>query len=138
MVDASVPTFYWLCAEGPVSILSICIPMIFFLGRRLIRDGPSALFSSSTGTSQMKIKSGGTPAEHGGNAINHTLPSQNSQGVEMGKLSFDSTQGIFTGPGQSYDVSATRTSPNGSLVSRPLPEIPSIYVRNEVSVNSQP
>ncbi|TEY78488.1 hypothetical protein BOTCAL_0048g00140 [Botryotinia calthae] len=43
-----VTPVYWLGAEGPVSLVSICLPSIFFFARRAMREGPSSLFNTHT------------------------------------------------------------------------------------------
>ena len=37
---------FWVAAEPPVSILGCCLPIIFYLVQRGIRDGPLSLFST--------------------------------------------------------------------------------------------
>ena len=44
--DNVIPIIYWLSVEAPISILSICLPSIFFLVKRGIQGGPYALLSS--------------------------------------------------------------------------------------------
>jgi hypothetical protein len=60
-----IGALFWLTAETPISILSICLPSIFFLCRRLVRDGPYSLFSvryGSTVHAKSTAKSSGPPS----------------------------------------------------------------------------
>ena len=45
-VDEIVPNLYWLTVEGPISIVSVCLPSIFSLIKRGVHYGPYSLLTS--------------------------------------------------------------------------------------------
>ena len=53
--DASVPALYWLVSEGPISLVSICLPNMSVLFRRLINDGPKSIFSLAPPSSKFRL-----------------------------------------------------------------------------------
>ncbi|CAL8578613.1 hypothetical protein XPA_004382 [Xanthoria parietina] len=123
---ASVPTFYWLCAEAPVSTLSICLPSMFSLFQRLSRSGPSALFTASPETSGRKVLPSGRKKELG--------PTHPSSDTELGQRSFESSRHICLGAMQATNCSNAETVSCASL-GDPVPA-QAIHVRREVQVKT--
>lgn len=126
ILDASVATFYWLCAEAPVSTLSICLPSMFSLFQRLSRSGPSALFTASPETSGRKVLPSGRKKELG--------PTHPSSDTELGQPSFESSRHICLGAMQATKYSNAETVSCASL-GDPVPA-QAIHVRREVQVKT--
>ena len=132
LADASVKTLYWLSAEGPVSLLSISLPSIFSLGKRLHRDGISALFSFSKVDSRTETKAAGSESSFGDN--DDRQRSKSSQDPEIGEDSCDKTLGIGDGGNRTYTVAVAPTEGDERL--REPPAIAAILVRNDFSVHT--
>lgn len=45
LIDESVPILYWLCAEVPIILMSICLPPMLSLGRHLVTNYLSPISS---------------------------------------------------------------------------------------------
>ncbi|KAL8949409.1 MAG: hypothetical protein Q9222_004478 [Ikaeria aurantiellina] len=135
---ASVPTFYWLCAEAPVSTLSVCLPSIFFLARRAIKEGPKALFKTSTGPSRSRIgyRAGDKALEAG--KYKDALAGRASSDFELEGDSFDSSRQIYTGATQNSNYPAAATASYATRGDQSLQSISdqAIHVRSDVRVES--
>ena len=94
--DASVPTMYWLAAESPISVVSICLPNMSVLLKRLIHDGPKSLFSLASPSSEVAL------------LRNHTKGSSKSSSSEDNSRHLDRlTPGVELG---AQPFAATRTT----------------------------
>ena len=82
--DVGVPALYWLTAKTPISILSICLPSIFFLARRFRRDGSSSLFYSRYASLHQKLI--GTWSKR-----SFARPNPTQDSIELGKIESDSS-----------------------------------------------
>ena len=70
--DKGVPLLYLIAAEPALSIYCICMPAIFFLFRRAIRDGPGSIFSSSGASKARLTRSHQASANEGQHYSNDT------------------------------------------------------------------
>ncbi|KAL6717590.1 hypothetical protein ACLMJK_005505 [Lecanora helva] len=138
---ASVPTFYWLCAEAPISVLSICLPTFLYLFKRLVAKGPRSLVTkeSTMNTEKFNIINRRNNGTNNSNAFRGTPSPNHSFDMELGKkTSFDSTDRIYAGALPAYSVAAAETasrnsSRTGASAQTPIPEA-AIRVKNEVDV----
>ncbi|KAF4629745.1 hypothetical protein G7Y89_g8399 [Cudoniella acicularis] len=121
---AGVPSLYWLSAEPAITILSICLPSIFFLGRKFFRDGPKSLFSSPAsslykGSSEESIRGKTTGFN------------------EKGEMNGNGKK-IFVGPNPgSYDVHATKSNDLEKGSASQQYDRNGIRVKNEVHVGNE-
>ncbi|KAK7932315.1 hypothetical protein PG985_003027 [Apiospora marii] len=48
LTDEGVPALYWLCAESPITLVSICLPAMLPLGRHLVNNYISPVWSKAS------------------------------------------------------------------------------------------
>lgn len=53
--DASIPSVYWMGAQSPISVISICLPNMSVLFKRLMNDGPKSIFSLASPSSSFAL-----------------------------------------------------------------------------------
>jgi hypothetical protein len=139
----AVPSLYWLTAEAPVSIISICLPSIFFLVRRFVKDGPASLFTSRSATSRAHLARDSEKSGENSIPRNYNSGSGSMEKISN-KQSSDSSHAnmpIYAGPGQQhYHAQVGKASSLGGH-SKPGSsagdQYPSIHVKNEVRVQSE-
>ena len=68
----------WIVSEGPVSIVSICLPCIFSFAKRGIVEGPGALFRIGSDDSRQRAR---LPSDSEGAQL-HILEPQSSMKTE--------------------------------------------------------
>ncbi|KAA6409751.1 MAG: hypothetical protein FRX48_06363 [Lasallia pustulata] len=128
-----IPLIFWVAAEPPVSIFGCCLPPIFYLVRRCVRDGPASLFRA-TATSQPQF-----PRASQRSLSNYRLqPSDHSLEPIRGSFSTSGKADLYKGPENRYDASATKASSNSDDINMVGDiEAPAIVVRKEVHVHSE-
>ena len=131
--DNTVSILYWLTVETPISIVSICLPTIFFLVKRGIDHGPRSLFTARNFQSR--------PSAMGRSLIGTNAAKDEELSVTLPTNSFDHSREKLHhhGTNTEYSVKAFKVpSQDGSEpdTSVELPE-PSIRVRREVDVSAE-
>ncbi|KAI9656546.1 MAG: hypothetical protein M1821_004753 [Bathelium mastoideum] len=58
----AVDPYYWIAAEMPFTILSICLPSLFFFYRRAKAHGLKSLFTFSTQSLQARLQGDQKPS----------------------------------------------------------------------------
>ncbi|KAL9122166.1 MAG: hypothetical protein Q9187_001281 [Circinaria calcarea] len=132
LADNSIPIHYWLSVEAPISILSICLPSIFFLIKRGVKNGPYSLFSSR------EVSSASNTASQSWRINTNPSFSRDKQAVArvQGHASDDSWERLHE-RGPEYDATAFRApskrSSEQSTTEADL-AMQSIRVRQEIDV----
>ena len=133
MTDNTVSILYWLTVETPISIVSICLPTIFFLVKRGIDHGPRSLFTARNFQSppstmaRSLVRTNATKDEE----LSVTLPAS-SLDHSREKLHHNGTNAEYSA--KAFKVpSQDGSEPDNSAE---LPQ-PSIRIRREVDVSAE-
>ena len=139
--DAAIPSMYWLVAESPISVISICLPNMSNLFRRLIDDGPKSIFSLTSPSSRFALLPNHTKgSSQSSSSDDNSGPTCFTADVELGTQPFAATRTTTvstTNPPIMEVISPLTILHDGIRSKGPL-QIPNtaIHVRSDFKVES--
>lgn len=136
--DNGLTLIFWVTAEPAVSIIGCCLPAMFYLARRCIRDGPSSLFSTTTSSHSKLRWASRQTFNNNNNFINNKKHRHQPTDTSFGT---SGDVGLFAGPEIRYEATAKKVSSHDDDIHNDSNAVPlrplGVIVQKDVDLRSE-